>query len=435
MTNPSMKKNKKTRTKTKKVGGVPSFLSNLASKASNARAAVSNKLGQAKAAIGNRFSKGTPTTPGAPAAQGAPAATLPAAGTPPPVMSQDAPAPISPLPVSSIGAGQQIPQGVNDAFQTMYKLISMLCILLVVLLFILGWIDVFSYIYNQSTQEYNMITDPNLFIEDTNEYEAFYYINNNTSDDEPYNIFLEESVVSYIYRFVGIFIMLLAVQYGLFFSFMLYSKFNQFPFNDTVTIDYKLLGIIISSFVCASIITAVYKKYFIHHAQGTLKNIRSQLRDMKINIYSNLTTNAEFLNAMIKNDSDALLSIFNAEIAKNNRNDCSSPTSNCDAEVQRMIFTYSLYTYYNDQIPQADPKYNTMQQIFTTENIQNRKIDPTLYFYYKQPIIISNMYPELLNANGSPFFKDTNRENVLLFGITNTIQNSNKKYKNKIKII
>jgi hypothetical protein len=221
--------------------------------------------------------------------------------------------------------------------------------------------------------------------------------------------------------------MLLAVQYGLFFSFMLYSKFNQFPFNDTVTIDYKLLGIIISSFVCASIITAVYKKYFIHHAQGTLKNIRSQLRDMKINIYSNLTTNAEFLNAMIQNDSDALLSIFNVEIAKNNRNDCSSPTSNCDAEVQRMIFTYSLYTYYNDQIPQADPKYNTMQQIFTTENIQNRKIDPTLYFYYKQPIIISNMYPELLNANGSPFFKDTNRENVLLFGITNTIQNSNKK--------
>jgi hypothetical protein len=426
MANPSIKKNKKPSIKTKKVGGVvpPKFLGNLVAKAkatvSNAKAAVTNRLSSSNKGTTSASNQGaTVADPGHTAVTAATAVS--------PIASNNSLDMLQQPPISSAGAGPKIPQGVNEAFITMYKLITILCVLLVALLFIIGWIDVLYYIYNESSQEFRMIKDSNLFIQDTTDYDAFKYINTNTSDDEPYSIFLEESVVSYIYRFVGIFIILLAVQYGLFFSFMLYSRFNQLPFYDTVTLEYKLIGIIIIAYICAAIISTVYKKYFINHSQGTLKNIRSHLRDMKLYIYSHLTLNTDYLTAMIKNDTPALLSILNAEIVKNNRNLCSSPTSNCDAEVQRMIFTYSLYTYYNDQIPQADPNYNTMQEIFTIDNIQKRKIDPSIYFYYKQPIIISNMYPEFLKVNTKPFFTDPSRENRLLAEINNILQTCNKK--------
>ena len=131
---------------------------------------------------------------------------------------------------------------------------------------------------------------------------------------------------------------------------------------------------------------------------------------------------------MVTNDLNALLSLFNAEINKNNRNNCSSPTSNCDTEVQRMVFTLSLYSYLNDQIPEADPNYETMKTIFTVDNIQKRRIDPTLYFYYKQPIYIPSMFSTLEEMNAKPFFTDTARQHVFQTGLTVLFQTCNKKF-------
>ena len=334
----------------------------------------------------------------------------------------------SPPVVSTAGAGPKMPQGMNEAFVTMYKLLATICAFMFVIMFFIGWGDIILYLSNESGQYWKMIKDPNLFVKDTTDYESMKYITTNSIEEEPYSIFLEETIIGYVYRFFGIFVLLLAVQYGIFFSFMLYSKFKQLPFNETVQPPYMNIGTVLVAFIGAIVLSSIYKLYFIKKSQTSLKDTRTQLRDMKQYIYKNLTTNADFLTAMINNDLNALLTIFNNEINKNNRNNCTSPTSNCDAEVQRMIFTSSLYSYLNEQIPEADPNYETIKQIFTIDNIRKRAIDPTQYFYYKQPIYIPTMYSSLQEINGKPFFTDTARESVFFTGLTTLFQTCNKKF-------
>ena len=191
----------------------------------------------------------------------------------------------------SAGAAPKIPQGMNEAFTTMYKMVAILCVLMFVVMFFIGWGDVILYISKESGQSWKMVKDPHLFVKDTTDYDAIKYITTNSTDEEPYSIFLEESILSYVYRFFGIFVLLLAVQYAIFFSFMLYSKFKQLPFNDTVQPPYMNIGTAIIAVVGAAILTSVYKQYFIKNSQGSLKDIRAQLRDMKLFIYKNLTTN------------------------------------------------------------------------------------------------------------------------------------------------
>ena len=321
-----------------------------------------------------------------------------------------------------------MPKGMNEAFVTMYKLIATLCAFMFVIMFFIGWGDIILYLSNESGQYWKMVKDPNLFVKDTTDYESIKYITTNSTDEEPYSIFLEETLIGYVYRFFGIFVLLLAIQYGLFFTFMLYAKFKQLPFTDTVQPPYINIGTVIVAVVGAAVLTSIYKLYFIKKSQSTLKDIRAQLRDMKQFIYKNLSTNADFLKAMLDNDLTALLTIFNNEINKNNRNNCTSPTSNCDLEVQKMIFTISLYSYLNEQIPEADPNYETIKHIFTIDNINKRSIDPTQYFYYKQPIYIPNMYSSLQDINGKPFFTDPGREHVFFTGLTILFQTCNKKF-------
>jgi len=326
-------------------------------------------------------------------------------------------------------AGLKMPQGMNEAFITMYTLIAALCAALFGMLFIIGWTDIFEYIYNESSQTFGMIKDPNLFIKDTTDYDAMLYITTNTTADEPYHVFLEESVISYIYKFIGMFIILFAVQYGLFFTFMLYSKIRQLPFNDTVKPPMIVIISIMMSLVGATILSSIYKLYFINKTQSSLKDMRKQMRDTKLFLYKNMTHNVDFLNALLTNDLVALLSILTNEINKNNRNtaSCSSPTANCDIEVEKMVFTISLYSYLNHQVPESDVNYDTIRSIFTVNNIQHAKIDPTNYFYYKQPLYIPNMFSTLQNSNGIPLFTNAERELIFLNKLTTLFQTANKK--------
>jgi 23S rRNA maturation mini-RNase III len=337
--------------------------------------------------------------------------------------------PSSPIIQTASAQQVKIPQGMNDAFITMYTLLASLSAVLFVILFLISWGDVFEYIYNESSQAFSMIKDPNLFIKDTNDYSIMNYITSNTVEDEPYHVFLGESILGYVYKFIGIFILIFAVQYGLFFSFMLYSKIKQIPFNDSVKPPMMIIISLMLSFIGASVLTALYKTYFINKTQNTLKDLRTQMRDTKLFIYKNMTQNADFLNALVHSNLNALLSILSNEISKNDRNakSCSSPTTNCDIEVERMVFTISLYSYLHDQIPEADSNYELIQSIFTVNNIQHAKIDPTIYFYYKQPIYIPNLFSTLQNTNGTPLFSDAERELIFLTRLTTLFQTANKK--------
>jgi hypothetical protein len=187
------------------------------------------------------------------------------------------------------------------------------------------------------------------------------------------------------------------------------------------------------------------------------------MRDTKLYIYTHLSQNPDFLNALVSKDITTLLRILTTQINQNNRNNCGDPTANCDIEVERMIFTLSLYSFLQDQIPEADDNYQTIQTIFTVENIQNPKIDPTIYFYYKQPIYIPNLFSTIQDiyngtttnssgdeaspspssnvanavvqaatsnnggGGGGSLFTDPDRELIFITQLTTMLQTANKK--------
>jgi hypothetical protein len=119
-------------------------------------------------------------------------------------------------------SGPKMPKGMNEAFVTMYKLLATLSVLMFVVMFFIGLGDFILYLSNESGQFFKKVKDPNMFIKDTTDYDSIKYIT--TIDDEPYSIFLEETIVGYVYRFFGIFVILLAVQYGIFFWFHVIFK-------------------------------------------------------------------------------------------------------------------------------------------------------------------------------------------------------------------
>lgn len=317
--------------------------------------------------------------------------------------------------------------GMNEAFKTMYKLLAFIPALIFLCVFLISWFDVLIYIKNENSQVLSFIKDPNLFIKNATDYHAIQYITTNTIEDEPYNIFLQQQLVGYAFKMFGLFILLLGCQFGIFYLLMFYSKIKQFPFNETIAIPFNDIGVSIITLVSGIILAGIYKLYFIKKVQTKLKETRDSLREIKRYIYSNLTTRGDFLAAVVTNDLQNILALINSEILKNDKNSCSQPISNCDSEVQKMVFTISFYTFLNNQIPEADPNYEIMNKIFTVENIQKKLIDPVELFYYKQPIYISNLFSSLQELNKTPFFTNTEREHVFHSKTRIIFQNCNVK--------
>jgi hypothetical protein len=329
--------------------------------------------------------------------------------------------------------------GMSDAFSTMYKLMGAFCLVIYFILFVISLVDVGSYVSKESTQSLTLVKDPNLFIKDTTDYESMNYIltgkdahatKGKTPKEEPYSIFIEESIVSYLYVIIGIFILLFAMQYSFWLFLYIRSSLSggliekpeavvQSTYQPFIVVGIAGIGAIVMSYL--------YKKYFVKNTLGALKEIRSELQDIKQYIYKNLTKNAEFLHALVTHNMQSLLVILNTEISKNNRNNCSTSTSTCDIEVEKMIFTVSLYSYLVDQIPEVDSNYEKVNAIFTVDNIQHSTIDIPSYFYYKQSLYIPNIYTTIQNSNGANLFTDTNRETVFMKQLKIAFETINKK--------
>ena len=298
----------------------------------------------------------------------------------------------------------KLKNGINDIFVLGYKILTLIIIVIFIVLFFMSWVDVFKYIRNEANQE-NRINNTNMYISETNDYNVLNYLYTNSTKNEPYQVYEEEKIIYYMSKFVDVVIRLFFLQLGISICILIHDKINDIPMSigDIPRPPLMLLLLISVCTAGAFALTAVYNKYYINDTRNVLININSSLQSIKTTIYEHLTQNNDFLTALTNGDNTTILALLSNSIS----NMKTLPGSSYD-----MIYTFSLYNYFTNNIPKSDPKYKDIQQFFTLDNIQNRTLNPYEYFYYKRTTFIENEYSTLLknqkDSGRQPFFSDSN---------------------------
>jgi hypothetical protein len=236
--------------------------------------------------------------------------------------------------------------------------------------------DIFIYISRELKQKQFLIFDPNLFNKNTSEYQALKY-NTNDTRNEPYNIYLEQSLISQMFRVSGLFFVVVGLQIGSFLALKLLAILKNQEFTETIDKP-KNISTIIIILSTALILNSFYKAKFLNKLQPELRNSQTKINTMKDYIYNNLTTNTDFLEAMLSNNITTMVDIMNKQVTK--------------YSLAKMIFTVSLYNYYKSNVSENDEVFEEIRKIFTIKEIKSQQIDPVQYFYYKQNVFIPNMY-------------------------------------------
>lgn len=289
-------------------------------------------------------------------------------------------------------------KSLSAAFQILYDVITLIAAILVVIYFILAFSDIIIYISRELKQKQFLIFDPNLFNKNTSEFEALKY-NTNDQVNEPYNIYLEQTMIKQMFRVSGLFFVVVGLQIGSFLALKLLAILKNQEFTDTIDKP-KNIGTIVIVLTSALVLNAFYKSKFLEKLQPDLRTTQSKINNMKDYIYNNLTTNVEFLEAMLTNDITTVLAIMNKQLTK--------------YSLAKMVFTISLYNYYKSNISENDEIFEEVRKIFTIREIKLQQIDPIKYFYYKQNVFIPNMYVVMKDfLNKSPILTVKGRWNEL----------------------
>jgi hypothetical protein len=306
-----------------------------------------------------------------------------AATTPEPVPPTVAAPPVA-APGATTNDMAMSPGGLNDAFETIYKISAILVAVAFVLVTIMSAFDIFSFYFKEVFQKFKLIIDPNLMNKDTTDVRSMDYIFNK-QDDEPFNIFLEQQLVAFMFIVIACAMMALGLQLGSFFALKLFATVRGKPFEERVRIPMPYLGLILLVLLGSVMLNYIYKQRFIKVTQPTLKAVKGRMREIKSYIYTNMTNDSMFLKALTQDDMDKVMQAL-LDNAKDSKN---------ASTLRKMMFTLNLYTYFRTQIPEQDLNYDTILTMFTSEGIRLQKLDPTMVFYYKTPIFVPNLYPTL----------------------------------------
>jgi hypothetical protein len=342
--------------------------------------------------------------------------------------------------ITGIPSSSSTGTGMSKAFETIYALIAVVTGFSVLAVFILSFIDIILFAINEGIQANTQINDKLLYTKDTTDLKALDYVGVDTTEDEPYHIYAIQQIIGGIFIAASFMVTLIAIQYAFYLSMMIYSKLNSVAFNESVELNGSIIIIVLVAAGGAFMLSKFYKMTFIKKTQNKLKSVRANIRAVKAYIYQNMTTNQNFLNALQTDDINSIITIIRTSLHKDDSNTCSDITHECSShkDVEKMIFTYSLYSYYKYLVPESDDNYSEIMSMFTLQTITSHSVDPVKFLYYKQSLYIPNLYQTMradiignqdspqafLNTNGGVHF-DSNRESTFVLSLNAIMQKLN----------
>ncbi len=285
-------------------------------------------------------------------------------------------------PVPSV-VGEKNADGMNAAFKLVYQIISALLFLVFFVFFVVSAIDVITYIARERKQSVMANIDPRMVNKDTNDLETIEYVKNDT-ENEPYNIFLQQQLISTMFILVGVAVLSFGSQFALFMGLNIYVKIRgKGEVAEKMSIPFKYLALIVIVFVIAVIINSYYRAKFLKKVQPNLEAIENRMNSVKAFIYSNLSTDTQFLTKLTSGNYEEPVQYMVDHAQKTNNT----------YMLSRMMFTLNLYSYFDSAFAEGDVNTDAVKNMFTPVGIRTRKVNPSYYLLYRQSAHIPDMYP------------------------------------------
>lgn len=294
----------------------------------------------------------------------------------------------------------QNPEGLQSVFVKIYTLLFGLAFAFLLMHFMFSVVDIFKYIFRNIRQKNKLSGNGKVFNKDSNEHKLLHYTKYKR-DGEPYNIYLRQIFVDFMYVFVSLFITALSFQIGITTAFILMNKFNGVETdNIKFALPVSLIASIVVIAIFAYILSRIYDIKFVKDIRQSLTRNQDIIDEINNYIYNNMTSNQDFLEALLDNDKFKQYEILNKQTTYYG--------------LRKMIFTISLYEHLSS-ITNTSEEYENIRKIFTIDQITLRSIKPVDYLYFNENIYIKNYYnslkknirPDVLTVNNQI---DNNRE-------------------------
>lgn len=318
----------------------------------------------------------------------------------------------------------------GEVFVSIYYIIMIIVAMLFLLMVFLGIMDYIRFLLKEGSQrrtaKYNAI-----FNKDTTDMYALKYARyNGGSEDEPYNVYLVQSLATTLVTIFGILFILIGLQIGLFLGFKVYAVITQRYFVDKFALPLELMMLIGFFIMVIFAVKMLYSQIFVDETFASIRNTKSKLQDTRDFIYANLSDNNVFLDALRAENLGGILDAFNSVLHSPGRNpsNCENSTAPCDRDAERMMFSLNLYSFFRTQVPSEDPNYDHIRLLFDVAGVKNQMVDPMDYFYYNREVYVTDLYPNLRDRM-SQYFGSGQRENIFSQNVSNRTQELNDKLK------
>lgn len=259
-------------------------------------------------------------------------------------------------------------------------------------IFSLSVSDLSSYVSQESHQIKSIAIDPNIMNKDTLDYRVLTYAKTKSTKNEPFNVFSQEALIATMYLLLAVVVSVLFFHMGLVVCINMY--FTMYKRDPTfVPIDYVICnpltaGVLIILLIYVVIVDMiVYRKLFTETTRTRLLNVYAVRQNINSYIANNMLAASPknaFLQAMKKKDYSGMVSAFNNAYGK---------------KKEQMLFSLSLYTYFENNIPAANPEFDKIEKLICDEsNNYKNPHDFAGYIYYQQVPSLENVLASFMDG-------------------------------------
>lgn len=319
---------------------------------------------------------------------------------------------------------------INIAFNSVYMMLLLVVAVLYLFMTLNSIWDLIVYSWREAVQVAATSSDDRLMNRDTTDMQAFQYISINETEKEPYNIFMNQTLVSYIFVLLGVAIIAMGIHLGLFVGLQIYATLSDGEFQDKFEISPMVGGSMAVIGIATFILHMTYNKYFLAKTQPSLKSLRVSMLEIRDLIFSHMSSNEEFLSQLWLGDIEGIKRTLRESLARNNFKACNNPSAYCDKETEDLVFTLNVFSYFRQQIPESDPAFDIFRNMMSSAGISSKTTDISQLFYYKQSVYIPNMYSLIRSELKKSFVGpaktvDPQREKIFIERLTQTMQDVN----------
>lgn len=290
---------------------------------------------------------------------------------------------------------------VKEVFMTLYGALMITMVIAFTFLFLSSFADVVGYGYREISQALQLSTDKRVFINETNDYGILQYPVS-TVEDEPYNVYMQQRVVTFIIQILAFFFIVIGAQLFMHFLLSILNVAHQIDYTESSGFeDTKFLvisagvGVVIVGIVA---LTAFYNNFFLKKIEPDMLHIRAYMQQIRAHFITHTPALGDSFWAALKaGRNEAIIQEMATALAQVGKND--APTDRAAKKAISMLYACNLYNALVNTIPESDPMWFRLDALFSSDS-RKAENDINMLFYYNNIPIINNDAYSALKALG-----------------------------------